>query len=909
MIRKLPRRLGSTRLIFIVTAASILCSVVLYVTLSILLKRFTVVGIVAAVAIPTVVAPSVSYLFVQVLHRLDLAERTLAEINAELELRVEQRAAELVKTNRELQTEIAEREWMGEEARRREAQAALTYEVGRHISGELEWDELFSTVVTTVYDTFQYHSVVLMMLDEKAECLTLQSAAGNYADSIPQDVQLAIGEGMMGRVAMTGEILISGDVSQSPHYARRTEQTIKSELAVPIKSGQKVIAVLGLQSDEFDAFDEIDVLVMKTLAAQVAVAIENAQLYETVKQELTERKRAEETLAQQAQELARSNAFIAALSQVTARFGTTLDPEQVIETLGTELKKLGMTCMIAMLEPDEQALVIRYTSMDQALLAMGEKLFGAKMYDFRIQCDRFSIWTELVEQKRAVFVPDVISQVATALPNVLRPIIEHVFRLGGRDSDAQAIWLPLTAENQVLGGLALWGPGLQESDLAALSVFAGHVAIALQNAYLYAVEHQRTQELALAREQLEAELAERRRAEEAQRRYSERLEILHEIGQATLAALSPETIAQAALNRVRQLISCRGAGVIMFDSEIRTATVLAIDTTVEEPVMQAGMRFSFEMFWDASEIIATLEQGKIHVIENDLTIPQPTPAAQILQAGGIRSVLLAPLIFQEKVVGLLGLAADLPNVFTPEHVDIAREVAHSLGVAIQQVRLREEREVHAQRLEASLQEKEVLLKEVHHRVKNNLQIISSLLSLQSKYITDERELDVFRESRDRVKSMSLAHERLYQSPDLAQIDFAEYIRDLVAHSFRSYRDRSALITLRIDADDVSPGLDTAIPCGLIINELVSNALKHAFPDNRTGEIRIGLHSENDQTILTVSDNGVGFPADLDFRDTDSLGLQLVTTLVEQLEGSIELDNREGTAFKITFTEPPDRERI
>jgi two-component sensor histidine kinase/putative methionine-R-sulfoxide reductase with GAF domain len=689
MIRKLPRRLGSTRLIFIVTAASILCSVVLYVTLSILLKRFTVVGIVVAVAIPTVVAPSVSYLFVQVLHRLDLAERTLAEINAELELRVEKRAAELVKTNRELQTEIAERERMEEEARRREAQAALTYEVGRRISGELEWDELFSTVVNTVYDTFQYHSVVLMMLNEKAECLTLQSAAGNYADSIPQDVQLAIGEGMMGRVAMTGEILISGDVSQSPHYARRTEQAIKSELAVPIKSGQKVIAVLGLQSDKFDAFDEIDVLVMKTLAAQVAVAIENARLYETVKQELAERK---------------------------------------------------------------------------------------------------------------------------------------------------------------------W-------------------------------------------------------AEEVQRRYAERLGILHEIGYATLAALPPEAIAQAALSRVRQLISCRGAGVIMFDSEVRTATVLAIDTTVKEPVMQAGMRFSFEMFWDASEIIATLGQGKIHIIEDDLAIPQPTPAAQILQAGGIRSVLLAPLIFQEKVIGLLALVADLPNVFTSEHVDIAREAAHSLGVAIQQARLREEREVHAQRLEASLQEKEVLLKEVHHRVKNNLQIISSLLSLQSKYIMDERDFDIFRESRDRVKSMSLAHERLYQSPDLAQIDFAEYIRDLVAHSFRSYRDRSALITLRIDADDVSPGLDTAIPCGLIINELVSNALKHAFPDNRKGEIRIGLHSENGQTILTVSDDGVGFPADLDFRDTDSLGLQLVTTLVEQLEGSIELDNREGTVFKVTFTEPPYKERI
>lgn len=904
MIRKLLRKRGSTRLVFIVTTVSILCSIVLCITLSILLKRFTVVGIVISVAIPIVVAPSALYLFVQVLHKLDLTE-----INAELELWVEQRAAELGKANRELQTEIAERKRMREETRRREAQAALVYEVGRRISGELEWDELFSTVVTTVYDTFQYYSVVLMIPDEKAERLTLQSAAGNYADTIPQDLQLAIGEGMIGHAAMTGEILVSGDVSQSPHYVRKTKQATNSELAVPIKSGRKVIAVLGLQSDEFDAFDEIDVLVMETLAAQVAVAIENARLYETVKQELAERKRAEEALAQQARELARSNAFIAALNQVVSRLGARLDPDQVIGTLGTELKKLGMTCMLTMLEPDEQALVIRYTSIERTLVEISEKLLRAKVYDFHIMRDRFPIWAEAVEQKRAVFVPDAISLMTAALPNVLRSVVEHIFRLAGRSSDTRAIWLPLMVENRVLGGLALWGPDLQEGDLATLSVFAGHVAIALQNAHLYAAEYQRSQELALARKQLETELAERKRMEEAQHRYAERLRILHEIDQATLAALPPEEIAQAALRRVRQLVSCRGSSVIEFDPEIREATVLAIDTVAEEPVIQAGAHFSFEMFWNASEIIATLQQGKIHIIEDDLAIPQPTPAAQILQAGGIRSVLLAPLIFQEKVIGLLGLTANLPHIFTPEHVDIAREVAHSLGVAIQQARLREEREMHAQRLETSLWEKEILLKEIHHRVKNNLQVISSLLSLQAKHVTDDQVFEMFRESRDRVKSMSLAHERLYQSPDLAQIDFAAYIRDLVIHSFRSYRDRSALITLRIDADDVSPGLDTAIPCGLIINELVSNALKHAFPDNRKGEIRIGLHSENGQTILTVSDDGVGFPADLDFRDTDSLGLQLVTTLVEQLEGSIELDNREGTVFKITFTEPPDRERI
>jgi two-component sensor histidine kinase len=167
---------------------------------------------------------------------------------------------------------------------------------------------------------------------------------------------------------------------------------------------------------------------------------------------------------------------------------------------------------------------------------------------------------------------------------------------------------------------------------------------------------------------------------------------------------------------------------------------------------------------------------------------------------------------------------------------------------------------------------------------------------------------MFRDSQARVKSIALIHEKLYQSPDLARIDFAGYARDLVAHLFQSYQIHPGVIRLRIDVADVSPGLDTAIPCGLIINELVSNALKHAFPEDREGEIYVGLHLEDDQTVLTVSDDGIGLPVALDFLDTESLGLQLVVTLVKQLEGSIELDDGKGTAFKIAFTEPLREER-
>lgn len=205
-----------------------------------------------------------------------------------------------------------------------------------------------------------------------------------------------------------------------------------------------------------------------------------------------------------------------------------------------------------------------------------------------------------------------------------------------------------------------------------------------------------------------------------------------------------------------------------------------------------------------------------------------------------------------------------------------------------------------EQIKASLREKEILLREVHHRVKNNLQIISSLLNLQSEHIKDEQYAEMLEDSQNRIRSMALIHETLYQSGNLAHIDFDEYISNLVHALVRSYKvaDRIAVI---IEVEDVSVGIDAAVSCGLIINELVSNALKHAFPDGRKGKVKIVLRSSNSVVELTVSDNGVGIPEGIDFRTTESLGLDLVLTLAEeQLHGEITLDKRGGTTFFITF---------
>ena len=208
-------------------------------------------------------------------------------------------------------------------------------------------------------------------------------------------------------------------------------------------------------------------------------------------------------------------------------------------------------------------------------------------------------------------------------------------------------------------------------------------------------------------------------------------------------------------------------------------------------------------------------------------------------------------------------------------------------------------------LQASLREKEVLLKEIHHRVKNNLQVVSSLLALQAKSAADPQVYQMFQDSRSRIQAMSLIHERLYRAKDLASIDAREYVCDLVAHLFSIYASPTRVVRSQVRVDDLALAIDTAIPCGLLLTELVSNVLKHAYPPEweREGKIDVELRAaEGEWLTLTVSDDGVGLPADLDLKQAQSLGLQLVNLLARQIKGTVEVDRSAGTTFRITF--PP-----
>ncbi len=205
-----------------------------------------------------------------------------------------------------------------------------------------------------------------------------------------------------------------------------------------------------------------------------------------------------------------------------------------------------------------------------------------------------------------------------------------------------------------------------------------------------------------------------------------------------------------------------------------------------------------------------------------------------------------------------------------------------------------------ERIEAALKEKEILLKEIHHRVKNNMQVVTSLINLQSEQVNEPEFTELMDECRNRIRSMALVHERLYQSGNLAEISMEEYLQALGGELSRSYN-TGERIEIVVEASGASVNIEKAIPCAIIVNELVTNAMKYAFPGNAAGEVRVGFREEeNGRCVLTVSDNGIGLPPDADYEESSTLGMQLITALAGELNGNITLDRECGTRFTIEF---------
>ncbi len=347
-----------------------------------------------------------------------------------------------------------------EETRRRATQAALISEVGRHVSSELEPDVLLSTIVSALYEAFDYHSVILFLLDETSDQLMMQSIAGAYVDMLPNDLSLAVDEGMVGHAAATGRIQLSNDVRTDPHYVRKTIEDTRSELAIPIRSADRVIGVLDLQADEFDAFDELDVTTAQTLSTQIATAIENARLFQA------ERKR---------------SAQLAAVSRVAESITSTLDLDEVLARTVELISETFGYYHVAIMLVDEEA---------------NELLFGA--YAGRASDRMLSDFRQSLGEGMMGWAA---SLGETALAGDVSQ--DPRFVAGFLTETRSELDVPLKYRGELIGVLDLQSRQLgafDEHDVMAMEALAGHVAAAIENARLFEVANRRVAELRAVRQ-------------------------------------------------------------------------------------------------------------------------------------------------------------------------------------------------------------------------------------------------------------------------------------------------------------------------------------------------------------------------------------------------------------------------
>lgn len=419
----------------------------------------------------------------------------------------------------------------------------------------------------------------------------------------------------------------------------------------------------------------------------------------------------------------------------------------------------------------------------------------------------------------------------------------------------------------------------------------------------------RTAKLALANQGLQSEIEQRKQVEEKLeqqvelrtaelRQMNERLQArarqqtsLAKFGQLVMERDDITGLLQEVVQEISRTLDVDFCWLAEPSPDGSTAVLRAVWPGTPDHIDARHSEFGIE-----SQVDYCLRAGEPVKVANLREEARFEPSPYLLKLGAVSGLCL-PIKGKAGSHRAFGVNSRRHREFTPDEVVFLQVFANMLGVSLDRVQA--ERRVHA-----SLAEKEVLLKEIHHRVKNNLQVISSLLDLQSFHIRDAAAIEMFRESKNRVRSMALLHERLYRSQDLARVDFARYLEGLVDYLFQSYRVDADKIQLQLRIDpDIALPIDIAMPCSLLVNELVSNCIKHAFPDSRPGVIRVELEPVENQLCLCISDNGIGLPEAIDPQEAGTFGLQLAAMLVDQLKGAVRVERTEGTTYRVSFPLP------
>jgi two-component sensor histidine kinase len=655
----------------------------------------------------------------------------------------------------------------------------------------------------------------------------------------------------------------------------------EASMVVPLIAAEKAVGLMGVWGENLL---ETDIAPFQVFGSQVGWAIEKAVLQE-------------EDL-RRVEELSHSNAMVTALSRVSSLLETTPDNDSAFVKMGEELSKIDLSCAIVMLDRINEVATIRYVSYQPEILKKIEKITGFTLPGFQIPKkywpsekatqEGIPVWHENPE--------GVFNQLFSNLPG---GVVKRAYQLVKGVQTGPLCFLPLRARGEVIGVMPIWGPGLSSRDNLTLSLFGDQVAAILRRNDSYKNEVQKSGEIARSNSMIMALSG-----------VASQLDSTTDLNQ-VLETLGKE------LKKVH--LSCM-VGTIDAAKQMLTVEYLTIGHDIQQVAQKFGFSWPEEMkiprrlwptdkavtekapYWDPNPI------GKAHQMFPFIPKEVFHSSMRFVGLDLTEPVCYLPMLNEEDVIGILAVwGKELKSEDIPALSIFANQVATAIRNTWLYTKAQKEIVERTQaeaRIREALTEKEVLIKEVHHRVKNNLQVISSLLNLQAAEISDPDTLNVLRESQNRVRTMALIHEKLYQSSDLARIDFSTYLQSLVYSLAQSYRVRADRVSVEVHADKILLDLDTAIPCGLIVNELVSNSIKYAFPGDRSGKIQVScsLRSDKDYSLM-VCDDGIGLPDGFDYTKSTSLGLKLVNSLIHQIDGELMVNNLHGTRFEIHFSKP------
>jgi two-component sensor histidine kinase/PAS domain-containing protein len=655
----------------------------------------------------------------------------------------------------------------------------------------------------------------------------------------------------------------------------------EASMLIPLVAAEKVIGVIGVWGDNLR---EEDITPFRIFGSQIGWAIEKANYQETEVRTL--------------EELSHSNAMITTLSKVSSLIEATSDNVSAFVSLGKELTKIGLSCAIVTLDEEKTIATIRYVSFQTDSLQKVENITGLKLVGCEIPNkywpgqkathEGIPVW---YENPVKVFLK-IFPGLPIGISNQLQPILNSI-------QTGQLCFLPLRVQEKVIGVMPIWGPNLSPRDNTTLSIFGDQVAAILRRNTSYEVEIRKSGEMARSNSMILA-LSE----------VASQLDSTIDLSQ-VLDTLGKE------LKKVN--LNCM-VGTIDDTKQVMKVEYLTFMEETKRVAQKFGLHWHEEMkiprhLWPTEQAITekapTWDPSPIgNAYRMFPYIPKELFIKAMRMVGWdlTEPVCYLPMINDEDVIGILSVwgkglrQADIPalSIFANQVATAIRNTRLYMN-AQKEIDERTQAEI---RIREALTEKEVLLKEVHHRVKNNLQVISSLLNLQAAEITDPNTLIALRESQNRVRSMALIHEKLYQSNDLAHIDFSIYLQSLVYSLAQSYRVQANKVDIQVQAEKIFLDLDTAIPCGLMVNELVSNSIKYAFPEDRSGKIIVSFSSTaHNRYSLAVSDDGIGLPAGFDYKNSSSLGLKLVDSLVRQIDAKLVLDCVKGTRVEINFSKP------